>query len=207
MIDTHGTVVASYLYDPYGRILSQSGSLANANLYRFSSKEFHVNSGLVYYLYRLYGPNLQRWPNRDPMGEPGFEALRQKQARLAADGPNAYSFLHNQPTGKVDLLGLSACTDACKNAAKSRQGSVNSFACYAGAGGAAGGTLLGGLLGGGKGKALSTGLGLGVIAGGLNWLGATLIGTAGNAAAYVACLSACGFVDNPVNTENWPPAQ
>jgi len=34
-----------YLYDPYGNILSQSGPLADLNLYRFSSKEFHVASG------------------------------------------------------------------------------------------------------------------------------------------------------------------
>jgi RHS repeat-associated protein len=47
------------------------GPLAAANLYRFSSKEFHVNSGLVYYLYRFYEPNLQRWPNRDPLGGDG----------------------------------------------------------------------------------------------------------------------------------------
>ena len=35
MIDTNQAVVATYLYDPYGRILSQSGPLAAANLYRF----------------------------------------------------------------------------------------------------------------------------------------------------------------------------
>src|SRR5205809_5140641 len=43
------------------------------NVYRFSSKEIHVNSGLYYYGYRWYAPNLQRWLNRDPLGEPGFE--------------------------------------------------------------------------------------------------------------------------------------
>ena len=26
---------------------------------------------LKYYLYRYYDPNLQRWPNRDPLGESG----------------------------------------------------------------------------------------------------------------------------------------
>ena len=68
LIDASQSAVAEYLYDPFGRILGQSGSLADANLYRFSSKESHVNSGLVYYLYRFYDPNLQRWPNRDPLG-------------------------------------------------------------------------------------------------------------------------------------------
>lgn len=32
-------IVAKYIYDPFGGILSKSGSLAEANLYRFSSKE------------------------------------------------------------------------------------------------------------------------------------------------------------------------
>ena len=52
LINASQAIVAHYLYDPYGNILSQSGSLADANLYRFSSKEYHVASGLVYYLYR-----------------------------------------------------------------------------------------------------------------------------------------------------------
>src|SRR5205085_3309695 len=46
--------VAKYLYDPFGNLLSATGPLAEANLYRFSSKETHVNSGLSYYLYRYY---------------------------------------------------------------------------------------------------------------------------------------------------------
>jgi RHS repeat-associated protein len=58
-------------YDPYGNLLASSGPLADANLYRFSSKEYHPNSGLVYYLYRYYDPNLQRWVNRDPIEEDG----------------------------------------------------------------------------------------------------------------------------------------
>src|SRR2546429_9937025 len=38
-------------------------SPASANVYRFSSKEIHVTSGLYCYGYRFYDPNLQRWPN------------------------------------------------------------------------------------------------------------------------------------------------
>jgi RHS repeat-associated protein len=61
--------VAQYRYDPYGNLLAMNGSLAAANLYRFSSKEVHPDSGLVYYLYRYYEPNLQRWLNQDPLGD------------------------------------------------------------------------------------------------------------------------------------------
>jgi RHS repeat-associated protein len=92
LINARQAIVARYLYDPYGGILSQSGPLADANLYRFSSKEFHVASGLVYYLYRFYEPSLQRWINRDPIGEDG--------------GYKLYSFTGNTPLAGVDAYGL-----------------------------------------------------------------------------------------------------
>ena len=38
-------MAASYGYGPFGNIVSQSGSLASANVYRFSSKEFIANPG------------------------------------------------------------------------------------------------------------------------------------------------------------------
>jgi RHS repeat-associated protein len=106
LIDASQTVVARYLYDPYGKVLSQSGPMAEANVYRFSSKEFHANSGLVYYLYRFYDPNLQRWPNRDPIGEAGFESIRQPVINQYSDGPNAYTFVLNDPVNEEDYLGL-----------------------------------------------------------------------------------------------------
>jgi hypothetical protein len=59
MINSGQSTVASYRYDPFGRMISQSGTLAGANVYRFSSKEFHSPSGLYYYGYRFYDPNLQ----------------------------------------------------------------------------------------------------------------------------------------------------
>jgi RHS repeat-associated protein len=92
LVNTNGLVVARYSYDPYGTILAMSGPLSEANLYRFSSKEWHAQSGLVYYLYRYYEPSLQRWVNRDPIGESG--------------GINLYSLLRNDALAAVDSFGL-----------------------------------------------------------------------------------------------------
>jgi len=103
LIDSNNTVVASYRYDPFGNLQAMGGWLAAANLYRFSSKEYHPNSGLVYYLYRYYDPNLQRWLNRDPIGMRG--------------GVNLYRFVLNNPLGFADPLGL-------VNWCKIRSGSV-----------------------------------------------------------------------------------
>jgi RHS repeat-associated protein len=91
LIDGNQTVVASYRYDPFGNIISKSGSLADANVYRFSSKEIHVNSGMYYYGFRFYEPNLQRWINRDPIEEAG--------------GINLYTFCLNELPNRVDPLG------------------------------------------------------------------------------------------------------
>ena len=92
LINTNQIVVAKYMYDPFGNFLSRSGPAAEANLYRFSSKESHVNSGLVCYLYRYYEPNLQRWISRDPLGVRG--------------GVNTYSHVRNRLPNYVDPQGL-----------------------------------------------------------------------------------------------------
>jgi RHS repeat-associated protein len=92
LVTTNGTLAAKYHYDPYGNILSMAGPLAEANLYRFSSKEWHVNSGLVYYLYRYYEPQLQRWINRDPIAEAG--------------GHNLFAFVGNHAGMAIDSFGL-----------------------------------------------------------------------------------------------------
>jgi RHS repeat-associated protein len=106
MLNSSQAMVASYRYDPFGNIISTSGTLAGANVYRFSSKEFHANSGMYYYGYRFYDPNLQRWINRDPIGEPGFEITRSQPISQLGDGPNSYSFVHNKPSNFIDSDGL-----------------------------------------------------------------------------------------------------
>jgi RHS repeat-associated protein len=111
LINTSQAIVAKYLYDAFGNLLSKSGVLADANLYRFSSKEAHLNSGLVYYLYRYYDPNLQRWPNKDPLGEEGFSVLRVQSAvgetAELLQNVNSYDYVANAPINRHDPLGLS----------------------------------------------------------------------------------------------------
>ncbi|SPE59469.1 hypothetical protein SBV1_3250001 [Verrucomicrobia bacterium] len=91
LVDTNGVILARYAYDPYGNILSMSGPLAEANLYRFSSKEWHLGSGLIYYLYRYYDPGLQRWTTRDPVADRG--------------GWNLFRCLANNPVNRRDNFG------------------------------------------------------------------------------------------------------
>jgi RHS repeat-associated protein len=97
MLDANQSLVASYRYDPFGNTISKAGTLADANTYRFSSKEIFpntssANDAIYYFGYRFYDPYLQRWINRDPIREKG--------------GPNLFSFCRNAPIRHVDALGL-----------------------------------------------------------------------------------------------------
>ncbi|MCW5554629.1 MAG: RHS repeat-associated core domain-containing protein [Verrucomicrobiae bacterium] len=105
LVNSSQTLAASYKYDAYGNLAtSPSGSLARANVYRFSSKEFHAASGLYYYGYRWYAPSLQRWLNRDPLNDRGFKVLRRTYGFV--DNQNLYAFTRNATVGKVDPNGL-----------------------------------------------------------------------------------------------------
>jgi len=114
MLNSSQAMVASYRYDPIGNTISSSGTLANANVYRFSSKEIHANSGMYYYGYRFYDPNLQRWINRDPVTEDGFSLAFQKVSDSEGNGEiNLYGFVENNPLLKSDALGLDLYFTLC----------------------------------------------------------------------------------------------
>jgi RHS repeat-associated protein len=93
LINTNQQFVAKYVYDPFGNTMSASGPLCDANLYRFSSKEVQIQSGMYYYGYRFYDAGLERWINRDPVGERG------------RDGLNVYAFVRNNPADRLDANG------------------------------------------------------------------------------------------------------
>ena len=106
LVNQDGTTTARYDYGPFGELVRSSGALAKANPFRFSTKYQDDESGLSYYGYRFYDPLNGRWPNRDPLGESGFEALKSGDSNLPGDGPNSYLFLHNNPIDQTDYLGL-----------------------------------------------------------------------------------------------------
>jgi RHS repeat-associated protein len=90
-----GAVAGHYEYSPFGQITQVSGGLSDQFDFRFSSEFFEQDTGLVYYNFRYYSPELGRWMSRDPIKEYG--------------GWNLYSFVWNSPFLWWDLLGLMAC--------------------------------------------------------------------------------------------------
>ena len=90
-IDEQGNVVAAYEYDDFGRLISQTGPMAEDFRIRFSTKYFDPETGLYYYGYRFYSPQLMRWLNRDPIEEEG--------------GLNLYGFCGNGSLYSFDPIG------------------------------------------------------------------------------------------------------
>lgn len=109
--DANGNMVAHYEYSPYGVLTKMEGALANANPFRFSSEYYDSETGLVYYIYRYYSPQLGRWLSKDPSGING--------------GYNLNQYVNNDPINNFDVLGLhcqpcheayEACTESAGNA-------------------------------------------------------------------------------------------
>ena len=90
-LNSTGATVAHYEYDPFGKTVVATGSMAYDFAHRFSTKPLDLTTGLYYYGYRYYDPNTGRWPSRDPIEEEG--------------GINLYGFVQNRPTWRVDADG------------------------------------------------------------------------------------------------------
>ena len=90
--DAQGNGVGHYRYDGFGNALEVTGSSAQENDHRFSTKELHAPSGLYYYGFRFYSPSLGSWINRDPIREAG--------------GVNLYQMVGSNPTNLIDFHGL-----------------------------------------------------------------------------------------------------
>ena len=83
VMDANSNIVSEYEYFPFGKITAQDGTYAAANPFRFSSEYHDDETGLVYYNYRYYIPDLGRWTKRDPIEERG--------------GANLYKIVRNNP--------------------------------------------------------------------------------------------------------------
>jgi RHS repeat-associated protein len=95
LLDSSGNIMAHYEYSPFGKQTVASGSYTD-NPFRFSTEYYEQETGLVYYNFRYYSPELGRWLNRDPIGEEG--------------GWNLYGMVGNDAINNWDYLGLMECT-------------------------------------------------------------------------------------------------
>ncbi len=88
-VDSTGVKVAEYDFNPFGKAVVKT----NENFkFQFSTKYHDKETGLDYYGYRYYDSDLNRWLNKDPMGETG--------------GENLYANSGNNLVNNYDVLGL-----------------------------------------------------------------------------------------------------
>jgi RHS repeat-associated protein len=87
-----GAIAGHFEFSPFGQITRETGGLSDQFDFRFSSEFFEQETGLVYYNFRYYSPELGRWLGRDPSWEKG--------------GNNLNHFVYNTPIIMFDVLGL-----------------------------------------------------------------------------------------------------
>ena len=99
-VDESGTLVAKFVYDPYGNVVSISDDIGNSAYaglrgedfpFGFSTKYHDREVDLIAYQLRSYSPALGRWLNRDPIEEEG--------------GVNIFVFCRNNPLITYDKNG------------------------------------------------------------------------------------------------------
>jgi len=86
-----GAIAAHYEYSPFGEVTAQSGGMADDFAFRFSTKYYENETGIVHYEKRPYSPSLDRWLSRDPIAERG--------------GLNLYGTMGNDSINRIDYLG------------------------------------------------------------------------------------------------------
>ena len=95
LTDSVGVVVQTYVYDAYGQIVQQTGTLANP--YAYTGREFDDESGLYFYRARYYDSRTGRFLSEDPIGFAGLDV-------------NLYAYVLNNPIRLKDPRGLGTVT-------------------------------------------------------------------------------------------------
>jgi len=85
-------LATQYDYDPYGRLIRETGPKAASCPFRYSTKYRDPDLELYYYGHRWYDAAAMKWLTPDPIGERG--------------GANLTAFCDGDPINKVDPLGL-----------------------------------------------------------------------------------------------------
>ncbi len=95
LVDASGNVVASYEYDPYGKVLSATGSFATINPLLYRGYVYDRETGFYYLQSRYYDPAIGRFINADSYASTGQDII----------GYNMFTYCGSNPVNKVDPTG------------------------------------------------------------------------------------------------------
>lgn len=87
----NNSITARYEYNPYGQLIRKTGVLASIIPFRYSTKIWDEECGLIFYNFRFYSSSIGKWINRDRMAEKA--------------GLNIMQFVENNPINNFDGAG------------------------------------------------------------------------------------------------------
>lgn len=91
LTDVTGSIINAYVYDSFGNIVFQSGSIENP--FTYTAREFDQESELYFYRARYYDPSIGRFMQEDPLG-------------FQSGDSNFYTYVSNNPLAYTDPSGL-----------------------------------------------------------------------------------------------------
>ena len=95
LVSGTGATVAEYEYDPYGRVISATGTMAEVNPLRYRGYYYDAETEFYYLQSRYYDPATCRFVNADTYTSTGQSFL----------GYNMFAYCRNDPVGRVDESG------------------------------------------------------------------------------------------------------
>ena len=95
IVDASQNIVTSYDYDPYGKVLSATGTLANINPLRYRGYVYDQETGFYYLQSRYYDPTIGRFLNADGYASTGQGII----------GHNTDTYCLNNPINNFDSFG------------------------------------------------------------------------------------------------------
>ena len=96
IVDSSRNTVASYTYDPWGKIISSSGALADINPLRYRGYYYDSETGFYYLQSRYYDPEIGRFINADSYASTDATGLL---------STNMFAYCENDPVNKSDPSG------------------------------------------------------------------------------------------------------
>ena len=98
LVDASGNEVVAYDYDPYGKVITSTGELAEVNPLRYRGYYYDTETGFYYLQSRYYDPEICRFINADSYASTGQGFV----------GFNMFAYCNNAPTNYTDSTGNSA---------------------------------------------------------------------------------------------------
>ena len=105
IVDASQNIVTSYDYDPYGKVISATGTLANINPLRYRGYAYDQETGFYYLQSRYYDPETGRFLNADSFVSTGNGIVGYGMFTYCCGNPITYNDAHGTQAVALTPLG------------------------------------------------------------------------------------------------------